>query len=530
MLELVYLDKGKESVFALAGEETVIGRSPRADLAISDEGVSRFHAKIIRTAGTLSIQDLDSSNGTLVNDRPVVEAGLAPGDRITIGGVTIEIRESQTPSEAVELKDTGDLPEDTSAIVRAPEALERILRTDAGDKVKAADFARSHRLLRLVSQVAKVLVFENEIDGLLNRVMDLVFENFSADRGVLGLYEEDVLVPTVVRFRDSLKPSSAETIRIPTAITNKVRREKVSILTVDAQHDLRLSRSDSILAQRVRSAMCVPLWDKDKVIGIIYIDEPVHTGIFEPDDLDLLSALGNLAAVAIERARLAQRVQEEQATRARLERYHSPAVIETILKSRGSLDSLEMEERDVTVCFADVVGFTGMSEQVEPRDVGASINDVFTELTECVFFFEGTLDKYIGDCVMSVFGAPLAQPDHAVRAVRAALAMHQALEGFGGHGAFQKIQLRTGINSGKVVAGDIGSPKRRDYSVLGDTVNLASRLESQVAKPGWIVIGEATHAAVKDYFDCLDLGALRLRGKSSDVRAYRVMGEKQDRS
>jgi adenylate cyclase len=528
MLELVYRDKGREAVYPLEKGEITIGRSANADLCLPDNGVSRNHAKITLKSDSVSIRDLHSSNGTKVNDLLVTEAPLFPGDRITLGNTDLTLRERGTMSmRAVELKDVGRVSEDSGAIIRSPEALASILERApiAADRVSAlADIETSKKILRLLTQVATALVEQHNLEGLFNKVMDLVFENFSAERGVLGLYESDTLVPTVVRYR---KPRpEGDQIIIPKAITNKVRNEKVSIMTMDAQSDESIGVSASIISGKIRSAMCVPLWDKDKVIGIIYVDEQIRSGMFRSDDLDLLGALANFAAVAIERARLTQKIQEEQATRARLERYHSPGVIETILKSGGSLDSLEMQERMVTVSFTDIVGFTPMSERLSPQEIGRAINECFTELTECIFEHEGTLDKYIGDCIMAVFGAPIPQEDHAVRCVSAVLDMHLAVERFNVGRDSAPLQLRTGINSGKVVAGDIGSPKRKDYSVLGDTVNMASRLEAQVAEPGWIVIGEATYNAVREHFECEYLGPMKLKGKSAEVGAYRVLREK----
>jgi len=193
----------------------------------------------------------------------------------------------------------------------------------------------------------------------------------------------------------------------------------------------------------------------------------------------------------------------------------------------GTVDTMEMTEHDITVSFTDIVGFTSMSEVLEPREVGMAINELFTELTECIFRYEGTLDKYIGDCIMAVFGAPVAQDDHALRCVRGALEMQTALEKLNAEkGDRPRMQLRIGINSGRAVAGDFGSPKRRDYSVLGDAVNLASRLESSVSQPGWIVIGETTYEAVKNHFDCQFLGLQGVKGKKAQVGAYRVLREK----
>lgn len=532
MFELVYKDRDQEAeaVIPLDREELVIGRSPKADLSLSDYGISRFHAKIVCKGNEVSIQDLESRNGTKVNDVLVMQAQLRPGDQITLGSFTLRVRVVGVEEHLAGVDATDEsreISEASGTIIRSHDELEKLLAAAEGGRAAAPkldDIERSNRILRMLTQVAKALISEDTLDGILRKVMDLVFENIPAERGVLGLYEGDELSLRVVSHRRAT--AEGEKITIPKAITNKVRRDKVSILTMDAQEDQRFDASHSILLLGIRSAMCVPLWNQGNVIGIIYVDEDIRAGTFNTNDLDLLSALANYAAVAIERTRLNQKIQEEQATREKLARYHSPGVIERILSS-GASDSLEMQERVVTVCFADIVGFTSLAENLEPRAVGAVINEFFTELTECIFKYEGTLDKYIGDCIMAVFGAPIPQEDHALRCVRAVLEMYETLERLNqDRSDGRSLQLRTGINSGKVVAGDIGSPKRKDYSVLGDAVNLASRLESTVAKPGWIVIGEATYEEVKEYFDCEYLGSQSVKGKKREVGSYRVLGQK----
>jgi adenylate cyclase len=145
-----------------------------------------------------------------------------------------------------------------------------------------------------------------------------------------------------------------------------------------------------------------------------------------------------------------------------------------------------------------------------------------------VFKYDGTLDKYIGDAIMAVFGAPLDMPDHAERAIRCALEMRERLEEFNSERKEQGpiLQIRIGINSGNAVAGEIGSINKKEYTVLGDTVNTASRLESSVAKPGLIVIGENTYEATKDIAIVRSLGKATLKGKSKEVAVYAVDGIK----
>ena len=303
-------------------------------------------------------------------------------------------------------------------------------------------------------------------------------------------------------------------------------KDRVSILTSDAQIDPRFGAGDSIRFHGIRSAMCAPLWSKEQIIGIIHVDSPMLTNCFTLTDLDLLTALGHNAAVAIERARLNQKIVAEEKKRERLGRFLSPQVTNRILNSSES-QGAELglpETKDASVMFADIVGFTSMSEKMSPAAVSYLLNDYLSRMTEIIFKYDGTLDKYIGDAIMAVFGAPLDMPDHAERAIRTALEMRARLEEFNAERREgPQLRIRIGINSGKVVAGEIGSVNKKEYTVLGDTVNTASRLESSVAKPMMVVVGENTYQGAKGFFECRSLGAMALKGKEQTVEAYEVV-------
>ena len=271
--------------------------------------------------------------------------------------------------------------------------------------------------------------------------------------------------------------------------------------------------------------MCAPLWKGDEVIGIIHVDSPMQTKSFTPEDLELLTALSNYAAVAIQQASLNKKVHEEKVARERLEKYFSPNVATRIL-SEGEKDVQELE---VSVLFADIVGFTPMAEKMSPPSVAKLLNEFFSRMEEPIFEHDGTVDKFIGDCIMAVFGAPYPQDDHAERAVRVALEMRQRLNELNNErGGSTPIHMRMGIHSGRAVSGPIGSEKRREFTVLGDTVNIASRIESMIAKQGQIVIGENTYELVKGKFEVEDLGAVALRGKRKSVQVYEVVSEKTE--
>ncbi|HMJ84908.1 MAG TPA: adenylate/guanylate cyclase domain-containing protein [Vicinamibacterales bacterium] len=181
------------------------------------------------------------------------------------------------------------------------------------------------------------------------------------------------------------------------------------------------------------------------------------------------------------------------------------------------------QERDVTVMFCDIVGFTTLCEQLEPAVIGELLNSFFGRMADVIFDHEGTLDKFIGDAILAVFGAPFDQPDHATRCVAAALAMRQQLAHFNLEQP-RHIRMRIAINTGRALTGDIGSPKRREFTVLGDVVNIAARLEASVAQPDQIVISDKTRERLGDAFQLRPLGVVSLRGRESNLAIFEVIG------
>jgi adenylate cyclase len=178
----------------------------------------------------------------------------------------------------------------------------------------------------------------------------------------------------------------------------------------------------------------------------------------------------------------------------------------------------------VTILFSDIQGFTGISERLSPPEVANLLNDYFSLMTEVIFKHGGTLDKYIGDALMALFGAPFLHEDDAVRAVRTAIEMRNELKGLMARKEDNvKFNIRIGVNTGNVVAGNIGSMQRMEYTVLGDAVNTAARLET-MAKAGQILIGERTYQLAKDFFDIKPVGKWRVKGKEKEVMVYEVLG------
>jgi adenylate cyclase len=542
MYRLTYQDGETAQSFTFAAGEVVIGRSPDCQIVLRDFGISRNHAKVVVSeTGDARIMDLKSKNGTQVNGVQVVEAPLRDGDRILLG--KFELTFGRALESRVVLDDQKPLSEEAGTIIRSVGELKHLLTGVGAPKAPAdakkpapvdvQEIEKSNRILKVLTQVAETLIAVRPVEEVLHQVMDIVFEHMPADRGFLMLEDEalaDKLVPMVVKHRSAGGDESR--ITVSKTIADRVMHDRVSILTSDAMVDPRFGAGDSIRFHGIRSAMCAPLWNKDQVIGIIHVDSPMLTNCFTVNDLDLLTALANYAAVAVERARLNQKILAEEKKRERLGRFLSPQVASRILAASdthgGELGAPEV--REVSVLFADISGFTSMSETMGPSSVALLLNDYLSRMTDVIFKYEGTLDKYIGDAIMAVFGAPLDMPDHAPRAIKTALEMQERLaEWNADRKEGPAFRIRIGINSGKAVAGEIGSVNKKEYTVLGDTVNTASRLESSVAQPGTVVIGANTYKLVEGQFECRALGTFKVKGKALEVPAYEVLGARDER-
>ncbi len=537
MYRLTYSDNDQPQVHTFTSGEVVLGRSPECQVVLKDFGISRIHARIVVGEDGVRIIDNNSKNGTRVNDVQIVEAQLKDGDKILLGKLPLTF--SRSLEGKVVLDEERPLSEESSGtVIRSVGELSKLLDSSvvappvaAGAQKSAPDvqeIEKTNRILKVLQKFSETLIAVRPVEEVLEQVMDIVFDHVPADRGFLMLYEETgerKLVPMVIKHRNKNVADSAK-ITVSKTIADRVIKDRVSILTSDAKVDARFGASDSIVINAIESAMCAPLWNKEQVIGIIFVDSQKITNCFTPTDLDLLTALANYAAVAVERARLNQKIVAEEKKRERLGRFLSPQVTSRILATSESQSSALgiPEVKEVSVLFADIVGFTSMSEKLSPAAVALILNDYLSRMTDVIFKHEGTLDKYIGDAIMAIYGAPLDMPDHAVRAIRSGLEMQERLQEFN---AERKegptIRIRIGINSGNAVAGEIGSVNKREYTVLGDTVNTASRLESSVAKPGMVVIGENTYEMVKHQFECKSLGKATLKGKQNEVAVFEVV-------
>ncbi len=386
-------------------------------------------------------------------------------------------------------------------------------RIPIGEDVRPDDAGRHFSVLY---QVGKQVLSARSLDELNELALTLVFDAINAERGVLLLRDEQSgeFVPHARRSRDGTLPGP-----VSRGIIDEVLAGPLGILTADALHDPRFQARDSVRMSNVRSALCAPLCIDGDVLGLIYLDSRIDAYAFTRNDLGLLNAIANMIAIRSNQEALRSALTEERIVRSNLERYHPADVVDAILESRH-LPQIGLEDREVTVMFTDLSGFTAMAEAATPPKVAELLNEYYAVATRAIFAHGGTVNEYLGDGVLAVFGAPLPHSKHAEKAVAAAIdLLHGVMRSPTIGEKALDLHVRIGINSGRVVAGSVGPSQQLKYAVIGDPVNVAARLE-RIGELDTITVGEDTFALLPKSLQCEDLGVQQLRGRKHPVRAY----------
>jgi adenylate cyclase len=526
MAKLILTSGEHRQEFELAAINT-IGRHPDNSIQILDRIISKEHAQILRTGdGQFLLRDLGSLNGTYVSGARVSDHLLRHGDELVLGSTHLAYVE-QTDAE-----------ESLNRVTIAPSALESIVRHKVDAQSASRDFLpekqifdveqlrRDYEKLRIGHELGRAIVGVLDLEELLPKILDKSFELLPADRGVILLYDTDGnLTPRYVKHK--VKGQENEQIVLSKSILAEVEQHKKAVLSSDATMDSRFSGAHSIIMQGIRSTMCVPLLHVDELLGIMHMDSQIATNAFTEKDLQIFTGIASQAAVAIQNARLAKNIETETKTRAQFQRLLSPNLVEQLVSGKLQLEK-GGELREVTILISDIRGFTSMSEKKEPAEIVHMLNEYFEVMVEVLFRAQGTLDKYVGDEIMALFGAPVDMPDAAVHAVRCAIDMQKALREFNRTRLAENqepIKIGIGINTGRVITGAIGSSRTLQYTAIGDPVNTASRLCS-VAKAGEIILSENTMRIVAGAVDALALPPVRVKGKEQELKIYNVIGLK----
>ncbi|MCB9076132.1 MAG: response regulator [Anaerolineaceae bacterium] len=275
----------------------------------------------------------------------------------------------------------------------------------------------------------------------------------------------------------------------------------------------------------IRSLLVVPMVDHHQLIGTLSVASP-NEDAFTMGHEHSLSILADQAAVAIAKARFFEttvksKEAEKVAIRRIFQRYVSPAVVDSLVNNVDDV-TLGGRRREISVLFADIRNFSRFTENSPSESVVEILNHYFSLAVEAILAEQGTLDKFMGDAVMAIFNAPLFQPDSTLRAVRAALAMQRAIIHHNITTDHDPLLFGIGIHVGPAVVGNIGAPQQMNYTAIGDTVNLAKRLQER-AEGGQILLSQAAFDVVQDQVMVEELGVFEFKGRASVEQVYRLV-------
>ncbi len=543
------------------------------------------------------------------------------------------------PSEAARQKGAQFSDEMARSLVYVRRHLEDLER-----QVKAQDRERDQ--LKALQEVGAVINSTLDLDQVLRLMMDTLLDLTNAERAVLLLKEDGSaqLTAKVVSGIDEETIANAASFEISRTIVQNVSESGEPVVTMNAMSDPRFSAQESIISYNLRSILCVPLQIKEHIIGVIYADNRVASGIFRDTDRDLLTAFANQAAVAIENARLFQQIRahlteitemkdlmdnvfESIASgvitideSSEIELYNRAAErilgipsnivrrqkyselldalglplesviqevwqnggtqnteIDVVVSKRQGVTTLNMtvsplrdvlqetlgvamvlndvsetkrlesvrrylppelvdqvrdldaaqrpQHRTMTVLFADVRGFSTIGESLDPEKLIQVINGYFTEAVKAITHYQGLTDKFLGDAVMALYNTPLnPQDNHAERAVRTAWMVKQSMVVYHQNlPADRRLHFGFGIHTGEAVVGNVGSALRKDYSAIGDAVNLAKRIQES-AQGDQILMSAEVYERVQDFVEVVPLEPTRVKGRQALEQFYELVG------
>jgi adenylate cyclase len=499
-----------------------IGRHPDNTLQILDRIVSKEHAQIIRQPdGRFLFRDLGSLNGSFFRGERLTDRVLEEGDEIVLGSTTLKY---------VERTGTDSLLE---KVTIAPTVTETMIRQRLKPPPSSREFLpekeildiealrQDYEKLRLGHELGRSIGLEVNLDVLLEKIIMKAFDLIPADRGVILLMENGVPEPRIAKSREGKN----ERIVLSKSILNEVVQNKAAVLSSDATMDSRFSSAQSVIMQGIRSTMTVPLIHHDELLGIMHLDSMIATNAFVEKDLQIFASIASQAAVAIHNSNLARTIEQEAKTRAQFQRLLSPNLVDQVVTGK-----LQLEKggalSEVTMLFSDIRGFTTMSDGRPPEEVVNTLNEYFEVMVDILFQYTGTLDKFVGDEIIGLFGAPIALDDAPFKAVSCGIAMLQALAEFNrtrGAEGLPPINIGIGINTGRVITGSIGSTRALQYTAIGDAMNVASRLVN-IAGSGEIIISEHTYRYVAGRVEATALPPVKVKGKAEELKVYRVTG------
>jgi adenylate cyclase len=383
---------------------------------------------------------------------------------------------------------------------------------------REVDFGmRDHLLYELARDLSSSL----ELEVVLRKVMDRVITLMQASRGFIVLVDPLAGTMSVQMSGGEADPEQTRLFLGSKTVIEHVVRMGQAVVTTDASLDDRFKGQQSVILQNLRSIIAVPLVTKGKVIGAVYVDNPFRAAIFEEKDKEFLQAISDLAAIAIDNARQYER---SNFLRQLFELHVNKQVTDYVLaRSDTNKKFLAGERREVTMLNSDIAGFSTLSQSMEAEELVEFLNHYFSRMIDVVLTHGGNIDKFQGDGMLVVFGAPNPMSDHGAQALKAARGMVHEIDRLNVElveAGKSTISVGIGLDTGSVVAGHVGSDRRLEFTLIGVPVNNSSYLSK--VRPAKVLMSETTRGLLPDGFEVAGFEPMLLKGASQPQAIYEL--------
>ncbi|HYG77005.1 MAG TPA: adenylate/guanylate cyclase domain-containing protein [Planctomycetota bacterium] len=526
-------------------ERAVIGRHPECEIVLTDPMSSRRHCKVERTPqGNYVVEDIKSANGTSLNGeplRPSTPVTLRNGDSIQIGATTLMLK-LDVPARVGPPPPAVKLDDDDAPLSFIQKVNVNVVSQEEEDSDDVKTLKKVAGRLKLLIDVGQALGTSLELPKLLNTCLEKMFEVFpQADRGLVLLYGPDGSLPSLVtsdadlgsalaqrktgmalsRLRNPGTTAHQAELKISRTVLNRVRTEKSAVL---------MEKSGSMSLVDISSVMCAPMLVGQDDLGLLYLETRKIAQAFTKDDLSVMTAVAGQIAVVIRNSDLARQAAAEAAHKESLSRFLSPQLVDQMLKGNLSVQ-LGGTEKKGTIFFSDIVGFTKLASKMKAEAVVTLLNRYFTVMQNIIFRRGGSIDKCAGDNIMAHWGVVGDMPNFTGAAVTAAVEMQIALFIFNRDEAQKKeivlpptpLGHGLGLNTGIVCAGNIGSDRKIEFTVIGDPVNLSARIEAMAGR-FQTFLGEPTFEEIRQIAFCFRMPDCPAKNVEKPLPVYSVRG------
>ncbi|MGZ4787743.1 MAG: adenylate/guanylate cyclase domain-containing protein [Terriglobales bacterium] len=523
-MRIVCSFRGNQRTLVSSGTELIFGRAdgkfPIGLDLTPDQKVSRLHGRIWFEAGSYWIEDLGSSRGTKLNGIEIKGSNrqrLRSNDEIAVGETTLVVDNMTEVSDVTStnyLADGAALPVNEDSVscsvsishdLDAQDVSPITVHEDAGDRLK------------LIYDLPLQFAAKIKLESLLPLVVDSLSQVFSqVESWALVLHDPEADRLLLKAYRHAHHPNLSETL------ARRAMRDKKAFIWRSIEGDI----TESIMASALQVGMYAPLLWQGEALGVVCGGGTSSTTQLTENDLRLLVLVAQYAAMAVASHKLQEELVRESAIKANLLRQFSPKVAERLLATRGNL-KLGGERSSVTILNADIRGFSKLVEKMDPDDVVHMLNEYFGVMVPIIFANKGTVDKFLGDAILVVFGSPEPDSDQHEHAVHTALQMQEAIENINETHQQRNMpcpRFGIGIHSGEVIHGFVGAKERMEFTVISDAVNKTSRY-CAAAAGGEVLISPDVRERIWQIFDS---EAMSIDTKhEGTLAAYRVTGRRK---